>query len=245
MRLTEAELAAMPPKTKKDPETVALYLEHGFLEAYALHTARRIELTGHQAAVGAGDNWDAHGNLQRDFLIHQGLKPRHRLLDIGCGTGRLARKIVPYLEPGRYLGVDIAPAAIAAALKVGEVEGWIDLDPTFAVGEIPDPDQTPRFDFLWSFSVFIHLPQEIMESVMRRAAAVMHSKSLFYWAYVPEPKAWRSGVKQFRHTLADYRHAAEQAGITFEDVPGWIKLAGYESARWTGNQRLAVSRRIE
>lgn len=242
MRLTERELAEMPAKTKKDPTTVALYLEHDFLDAYALHTARRIELTGYQAAVGAGDNWDAHGGLQRDFLVSQGLKPEHRLLDIGCGTGRLARKVAPYLEVGHYFGVDISEAAVIAACDVSVSEGWGERKPTFWIGEIPDSPPAPKFDFLWSFSVFIHLPQDIMEAVMRRAAAVMHPGSRFFWAYVPEPKAWRSGVKQFRHTLADYQRAATQAGLTFADVPNWIQKAGHTPARWTGNQLVAVSR---
>lgn len=232
----------MPAKTKKDPETVALYRDHDFLDAYALHTARRIETTGYQAAVGAGENWEAHGKLQRDFLVSQGLKPTERLLDIGCGTGRLARQVVPYLGRGNYFGVDIAPAAVATARRLSLEEGWGDRAPVFWVGEIPDSPPAPKMDVIWSFSVFIHLPQDIMESVMRRAAAVMHPGSSFFWAYVPEEKAWRSGVKQFRHTLADYQRAAEQAGLTFKDVPNWIDQAGYTPARWTGSQRVAVSR---
>lgn len=244
MRLTPAQLAAMPAKTKKDPETVALYLEHDFLEAYALHTARRIRMTGYRAAVGAGDNWDQHGQLQRDFLVSQGLQPSHRLLDIGCGTGRLARQVVPYLGPARYHGVDIADEALRSAVEVAAEEGWLQRAPTFHLGEIPGPDQVGQFDFLWSFSVFIHLPREIMESVMRRAAAVMHADSRLYWAYVPEPRAWRSGVKQFRHTLEDYQGAARAAGLTFKEVPGWIERAGHRPGRWSGSQRVACSRLV-
>lgn len=236
-KLTQAELDAMPAKTKKDPVTVQLYMDHDFIDAYALHTARRIEITSYQAAVGAADNWDAHGDLQRDFLLSQGMKPSHRLLDIGCGTGRLARKVVPYLEPGNYNGLDIADAALRAAREVSVVEGWADRNPRFWM-----TFEGPPVDFLWSFSVFIHLPQEIMESVMRRAAAVMHPDSRFYWAYVPEERSWRSGVKQFRHTLADYQRAAKQAGLTFDEVPNWIEKAGYTPARWTGSQRVALSR---
>jgi cyclopropane fatty-acyl-phospholipid synthase-like methyltransferase len=236
LRLTDKELAEMPAKSTRDAEVTALYQAHDFIDAYAMHTARRIETTGYQAAIGGGDNWDEHGALQRDFLISQ----EHRLLDIGCGTGRLARKVVPYLGTGNYRGVDIAESAVAAAVEVSRTEGWVDRFPTWVIGDIT-PSSVP-FDFLWSFSVFIHLPQSIMESVMSRAAAVMHPGSRFYWAYVPEPKAYRSGMKQFRHTLADYQKAAKQAGLTFDDVPNWIQAAGYEPARWTGNQRVALSR---
>jgi SAM-dependent methyltransferase len=239
LRLTDKELAEMPAKSTRDAEVTALYQAHDFIDAYALHTARRIEQTGYRAAIGGGDNWDEHGTLQRDFLISQGLKPHHKFLDIGCGTGRLARKVVPYLDRQRYLGVDIARAAIESACRVMADENLSYKCPAFWTGEIPLDRQ---FDFIWSFSVFIHLPQGIMESVMARAAAVMHADSRFYWAYAPEPKSYRSGMKQFRHTLKDYQTAAANSGLTFEDVPDWIAKAGHTQGRWSGSQRVALSK---
>jgi SAM-dependent methyltransferase len=236
VKLTKAEIAAMPKKAQRDTETLALYQEHDFLEAYALHTAQRIARTGYKHAIGGGDNWDSHGELQRDFLISQGLKPHHRLLEIGCGTGRLARKVAPYLTTGNYWGIDIAPAAIASARQLAWDEGWSYRAPVFR-SEIPLGGGLP-FDFMWSFAVFIHIPQDVMESTMRRAAAVMHEGSEFYWSYIPSPKTERAGVKTFRRTLADYQRAAERAGLTFADVPNWC---GKES-RETGYQKLAVSR---
>jgi SAM-dependent methyltransferase len=234
VKLTKAEIAAMPEKARRDTETLAIYQEHDFLDAYALHTARRIERTGYKHAIGGGDNWDSHGNLQRDFLISQGLKPQHRLLEIGCGTGRLARKVVPILHPGNYTGVDIAASALKAAVQLAVDEGWLSRLPYFR-GDIPS--HLP-FDFIWAFAAFIHIPQDVMESTMRRAAAVMHKDSRFYWSYIPSAKTERAGVKTFRRTVADYRRAAEQAGLTFADVPNWC---GKES-RETGYQKLAVSR---
>jgi SAM-dependent methyltransferase len=237
VKLTKAEIASMPKKVQRDTETLALYQEHDFLDAYALHTARRIERTGYKHAIGGGDNWDSHGDLQRDFLIRQGLKPHHRLLEIGCGTGRLARKVVPYLSYEAYVGLDISRAALDAAERLCVQEGWGRYDPSFWCGEIPS-DTERKFDFIWAFAVFIHIPQDVMEATMRRAAAVMHKDSRFYWSYIPSPKTERAGVKTFRRTVADYQRAAEQAGLSFADVPNWC---GKES-RETGYQKLAVSR---
>jgi len=240
MKITQAELDAMPEKAKRDPDSLALYQEHDFIDAYALHTKQRIERTGYKCAIGADENnWDSHGELQRDFLISQGLKPSSRLLEIGCGTGRLARKVVPYLDAAKYVGVDISKDGIDVATRLSKEEGWAEKHPLFVVGKSP---HGWMFDYVWAFSVFIHLPDSICESVMLRAAASMHKGSRFYWAYVPEPVSWRSGVKQFRHTLKDYKDITTRAGLTFEDVPGWIARAGYEQGRWSGSQRVALSK---
>src|SRR5262245_51373922 len=53
------------------------------------------------------------GELQRSLLVHCGLTPNTRLLEIGCGVGRLAFELAPILTPhGSYAGFDISPEAI-------------------------------------------------------------------------------------------------------------------------------------
>jgi SAM-dependent methyltransferase len=63
--------------------------------------------------VGGGD-YEAIG---LEFFSHftgiGGLQPHHRVLDIGCGCGRMAVPLIPFLDPhGEYWGFDIVPAAI-------------------------------------------------------------------------------------------------------------------------------------
>jgi cyclopropane fatty-acyl-phospholipid synthase-like methyltransferase len=233
----------MPAKTKKDPVTVQLYLDYDFLEAYARHTDRRIALTGYKAAVGADEeNWDSHGELQLAFLKSQGLRPEHRLLELGCGTGRLARKAVRYLDVGQYTGVDISHGAIERAVQLSLEEGWRARNPWFVCGEIPT-DVGP-FDVVWSFSVMIHVPQDVMAALLERAARVMHEDSILLFSYVDDAKRERTGVKQFRKTLDDHKQAAAAAGLSFNEIKDWIRVAGFKETRATGHQRVARCLRL-
>lgn len=228
MKLTREELDELPSKTKKHPHVVDLYLENEFLDAYAMHTDLRVETDGYKAAVGAVDDWERHGNLQFEYLKSRGLKPHHRLLEIGCGTGRLARKVVPYLNPGCYTGVDISAGAISAARMLSQSEGW---DVKFPRWVCSSEWAYSRADFVWSFSVFIHLPADIMREVMRNVARQMSHTSVFLFAFVPEKIDRRTGLKQFRHTLDTYRDACARAGLTFEECDDW-----------TAEQHMAVAR---
>lgn len=244
-KLTDEELAALPEKQQRNlrvqPKVLALYRENEFLDAYAAHTDFRIFENGYQAAVGAGDNWEQHGTLQFDFLVSQGLLPQHTLLDVGCGTGRLARKVVPYLNENNYTGCDISSGALDALLKLAQEEGWAKRYATLVRGDLPDA--IGLFDFAWAYSVFIHLPMEVVQDVLNRVALCLKPTGQFLFSFSPEKTSWRSGLKQFRHTRKDYKTAAYAAGLTFETMEDWVAQAGHTSGRWSGGMHVARVRR--
>src|SRR5262249_46160271 len=53
----------------------------------------------------------ANGAAQE--LLERGLKPQHRVLDVGCGIGPLAIGLIPHLTTGSYEGLDVHGEAIA------------------------------------------------------------------------------------------------------------------------------------
>jgi SAM-dependent methyltransferase len=65
---------------------------------------RRLNFVGDSDFRATGDEFLEH------FLTLAGLKPSDRVLDIGCGIGRMARVLVPVLEapPGSYDGFDVS-----------------------------------------------------------------------------------------------------------------------------------------
>lgn len=68
--------------------------------------------------VGGGD-FERAGQENLGFLIeHAGFTRAMRVLDIGCGTGRMAAPLLSYLDPGAgYVGFDVSRAAVAACRR--------------------------------------------------------------------------------------------------------------------------------
>ena len=222
--ITEQELSLIAEKSKREPEVVDLYRTHDYMTAYALHTDWRVRKDGPRSAIGDAKDWERHGELQAEFLKRMELRPHHSLLEIGCGTGRLARKMVPYLGAYGYWGVDISQLAVESAAEMLLADGFTH----FRVGQ-SWPIAT--FDYLWSFSVTIHLPQDELVTMMARAAERMNSRSQFFFSYHPQPSELRTGLKQFRHTLETYESAAREAGLSFRKVD-----------EWQGEQSVALAR---
>jgi SAM-dependent methyltransferase len=79
----------------------------------ALYEAHAVALPP-TLSTGAGD-YDTMGRIMLSALLQEGLQPAHTFIDFGCGTGRLARHMIPRLPGGVYIGVDISPSMLAQA----------------------------------------------------------------------------------------------------------------------------------
>jgi len=113
----------------------------------------RGDLQAHKKAVG-GD-FEAMGTLEFQLLRSLGLHPESSVVDVGCGSGRLAVRLAPWLK-GRYLGTDILPALLDHARGLCSRDDWqfFTTDGQFipAVGETAD--------FVCFFSVLTHISHE-------------------------------------------------------------------------------------
>jgi len=84
----------------------------------------------HRSLVGMA--WDSMGNLQFELLKNAGMQPEHKVLDVGCGCLRAGVKIIPYLQPNHYYGVDSRQPLIGIGfnreLKKAELETRLSRD---------------------------------------------------------------------------------------------------------------------
>ena len=81
------------------------------------------QLTDEEIAKGVhrkfvGGMWERIGRHQFDFLRDRGLRPEHRLLDVGCGALRGGVHFIRYLNVGGYYGIDINASLLAAGRDV-------------------------------------------------------------------------------------------------------------------------------
>ena len=223
--LTDEMVAGFRDKDSKKERFRDLYEKYDFLTAYSKHTDLRVD-DNPRGAIGREDEWISHGVLQWYFLMDMGMKPEHRLLDIGCGVGRASRVFVPYLQPGNYTGIDISKKALRYAVELAQTEGWANREPTFRLNSDADLDQ--EFDFAWAHSVFTHLPDWQIEKMIHNVAKIVRYKFAFTYKFANQPQ--RSGLKQFQYSVSFFKSVAESVGFSTEDHP----------KRWPAGQRTIV-----
>src|SRR5262249_7647866 len=62
--------------------------------------------------VGNGDFEATGSEFLKYFVDFAGLAPSSRVLDVGCGIGRMAAPLTKYLSSGEYYGFDIVRSGI-------------------------------------------------------------------------------------------------------------------------------------
>lgn len=159
-------------------------------------TPEQIAAKEHRAAVGG--LWDELGKLQFSFLVAQGLRPEHTLLDIGCGSFRGGVHFINYLRPGNYFGIDANEDLTRAGYRE-EVEAAglgprlprenILVDSHFAFERF-----ARTFDFALALSVFTHLPLNHIRLCLRRLEPRMRPGCRFYATFFecPGGNAWEA-----------------------------------------------------
>lgn len=141
-----------------------------FVKSYQKKTKRLIESQGTKAAMSAsvGGDFEAVGKLEFAILLQHGLEADHTVVDVGCGSGRLAFQLAPYLK-GRYIGIDVVRELYAYAQKICQRPDWS----FYEAPGLTIPEADGSADFVCFFSVFTHLLHEESYKYLMEAARVI------------------------------------------------------------------------
>ena len=113
----------------------------------------------YRAYVGPPEDYDLIAAMTFNLLTTLGLRQRHSLLDIGCGSLRIGRLLIPYLNRGKYFGVEPAEWLVAEGIKQELGETVIQTKrPTFFFTDSPEIVLRAKvsFNFALAQSIFSH-----------------------------------------------------------------------------------------
>lgn len=197
----------------------------------------RIRATSPDVAIGSGRlPFDTVGRLELEVLKREGLSPTDTLVDLGCGSGRLAVHAVPALAGGHYVGIDISRTMIDAARERVEQKipsppcrvSWLhQTSPVFAL-------EAGSVDVICAFSVINHMEHEDAYLYFKEALRVVRPGGRFVFSCLPV------GTKRAREVFLtsasmdlQTRHRKVRHVVTsralIEEV---ARLAGWEPVRW-------------
>lgn len=182
--------------------------------------------------------WDARSydrisTLQKtmadESLARLALEGSERVLDIGCGNGKITAEIAAHLSRGSIVGVDPATAMIAFATQQFGPAGHPNL--RFAVADVRNLPFRDEFDLVVSFNALHWVPDQ--DKALRSIRAVLKPTGRTLLQFVPQgdrvsledvieqtrqSPRWASYFtgyrKPFVHlTPQEYQSLAEQTGL--------------------------------
>jgi SAM-dependent methyltransferase len=132
-----------------------------------------------------GGNYLAQGILEKSLLIQLGLPRSGCVVDVGCGSGRLAFALRDYLS-GPYIGTDILSDALAFATAKVQRQDW-----QFVMTEGPKIAADDRCaDIVCFFSVFTHLQDEDCFRFLTEAKRVVKPGGLIVFSFLDFEVSW-------------------------------------------------------
>ena len=173
----------------------------------------------YRAFVGPPAGYDILAALQFNLLTTLGLRETHSVLDIGCGSLRAGRLLIPYLLPERYCGLEPEEWLLREGIENEVGNDLVRIKkPTFAHN--PDFDLSAfgrRFDFILAQSIFSHATARQIATCFRHCAKCLNPSGLIAATFVLGGEDYTGSEWVYpgcvRYTEAGMRKMAADAGL--------------------------------
>jgi SAM-dependent methyltransferase len=140
----------------------------------------------HRAYVSSNPGiYDFEGANQFNLLTLLGLREDQYLLDIGCGSLRAGRLLIPYLQRGHYYGLEPDQKLVQSGVQLELGNDLVQLrQPVFAYNTDFRLDfEHPLFDFILAYSIFSHASREQILQCLKLVKGTLADKGIFLATY--------------------------------------------------------------
>lgn len=184
----------------------------------------------YRAFVGPPETYDIVSAMQFNLLTILGLRERHYLLDIGCGSLRAGRLFIPYLLPGRYFGVEPNQWLLDEGIRSEIGKDLIDAKrPSFSNDDhFSFEALNQSFDFIIAQSIFSHTSLAQLKTCLAEAKKVMKPTCIFAATFVMGDEDYTSddwvypGCVTYR--LETFTALAQEQGLVCKTID-WLHPA--------------------
>lgn len=147
-----------------------------------LGLSRHIGDMHYRAYIGPPDEYDLVSAMSFNLLTTCGLRQNHKLLDIGCGSLRVGRLLIPYLNAGNYVGVEPNKWLVEDGLRHEVGADIVDLrKPAFIYDTGLETLATDfRFDYIIAQSIFSHTAPDLLERWIRDVSHHLDESGVFF-----------------------------------------------------------------
>ncbi len=197
----------------------------------------------HREFVGPPEKYDLASAGQFNLLTALGLRQQHTLLDIGCGSLRGGRLFIPYLERGKYFGIEPEQWLIDQGVET-ELGGDLVAikQPSFS----NDTNFTltafgRKFDYMLAQSIFSHATQAQIRRCFSQAKQALEPSGIFAATYFPGETDYEGAewvypgrvcytVEHFAKLAADEGLLCRPLSWTHTNQQKWVAITHQQNA---------------
>jgi SAM-dependent methyltransferase len=177
----------------------------------------------YRAYVGPPEDYDLIAAMTFNLLTTLGLRQYHSLLDIGCGSLRIGRLLIPYLNRGKYFGVEPNEWLVEEGIKRELGEALVQIKrPTFFFSDSPEPVVQAKvsFDFALAQSIFSHCGLDLIRGWLSAVCRSLVQDGALVATFLPgDEDSLRTGwvyPECVNYRSATLERVAAEANLRFE-----------------------------
>lgn len=204
-----------------------------------------INQTGHRGYVGLAKGFDTTGKLFFLYLKALGLSPSDILCDIGCGSLKVGKHLIDYLDKGNYLGLDKEEKLIELGINNELNKSCLEeKSPQFLVSSCFEFNKLSKIPtFALAISLFSHLNRSDIVLCLSNLANFIHSGSgtcKFYASFFETEKPVANYKDSHSHlgfyyTKQEMVSFGKESGWKCEYQEGWHTPSGQKLIKYTIN----------
>jgi cyclopropane fatty-acyl-phospholipid synthase-like methyltransferase len=144
----------------------------------------------YRAYVGPPVDYDLVSAMVFNLLTSIGLRQHHRVLDVGCGSLRVGRLLIPYLNAGCYFGVEPNKWLVEAGIEKEIGEDLVRLKtPTFSFRTSLEDFKAPlKLDYAVAQSIFSHTGQDLIAGWLSQISPHLDDKGALLATFITGDK---------------------------------------------------------